>query len=226
MTRPLRLCALVMMLAAPAPAAAEVPYPVAPEPLPGVVGGESQHKDLPIQIESTSLEVRGKSKIATFIGDVVVVQGDMTLKCQTLMIFYGPEAGAAAKPAATVTARPAATQGGRNEPKPVPGTGKQEIRRIEAHGGVTVVTKDRNASGELGIYDLKTKTITLTGNVVITQGKDVLRGDRVVFDTVTGNARVESGATVQDRVRALILPSKGENGAPTNTMSIAPSRTN
>ena len=41
-----------------------------------------------------------------------------------------------------------------------------------------LVTKDQNASGELGVYDLKSKMITLTGNVVVSQGKNVLRGEQ------------------------------------------------
>jgi lipopolysaccharide export system protein LptA len=99
--------------------------------------------------------------------------------------------------------------------------GQQDIRRIEARGGVTVISKDQNASGDLGVYDLKKKTITLTGNVVVSQGKNVLHGDRVVVDTVTGNAHLDSGVSSQNRVRALILPNKGDNGAP-NFMSITP----
>jgi hypothetical protein len=53
--------------------------------------------------------------------------------------------------------------------------------------------KDQNASGDLGVYDTKTKTITLTGNVVVSQGMNVVRGERVVVNTATGDARVESG---------------------------------
>jgi len=45
---------------------------------------------------------------------------------------------------------------------------------------------------------MKTKTITLTGNVVVSQGKNVVRGERVVVNTVTGDARVESGVTAHD----------------------------
>jgi large subunit ribosomal protein L25 len=52
-----------------------------------------------------------------------------------------------------------------------------------------------SASGDLGIYDLKSKTITLSGNVVVSQGQNVIHGERVVVDTVTGNARVESGSS-------------------------------
>src|SRR5208282_4637042 len=101
--------------------------------------------------------------------------------------------------------------------KPTPGApqGAQNIRRIEARGGVTVITKDQNASGDLGVYDLKTKTITLSGNVVVSQGQNVIHGERVVVDTATGYARVESassggtaggGAAGPSRVRALIQP--------------------
>src|SRR6516164_306948 len=110
--------------------------------------------------------------------------------------------------------------------------GAQNIRRIEARGAVTVTTKDQSASGDLGIYDLKTKTITLSGNVVVSQGQNVIHGERVVVDTETGNARVESGsagATAgsggSGRVRALIQPGKGQGGA-SNIMTIGPGRPN
>jgi lipopolysaccharide export system protein LptA len=103
--------------------------------------------------------------------------------------------------------------------------GAQNIRRIEARGGVTVITKDQNASGDLGVYDLAAKTITLTGNVVVSQGQNVIHGERVVVDTVTGNARVESnnqgGGATPSRVRALIQPNQGQNSGG-NVMTIGP----
>ena len=40
-----------------------------------------------------------------------------------------------------------------------------------ARGGVTGITKDQNASGDLGVYDLIANTITLTGNVVVSHSK-------------------------------------------------------
>ncbi len=210
----------LVALAAPLAAAAQGPRPAAPGPMQGLVQG-SENQDQPVQIEAATLEVRDKAKMATFSGNVQVVQGDTTMKCQTLVVFYGPEPGAnPSKPAVTT----AATAPGM--PK-----GAQNIRRIEARGGVTVVTKGQNASGDLGIYDLKTKTITLSGNVVVSQGPNVLHGERVVVDTVTGNARVESGEpgtkTAQGRVRALILPNKGgQNSGASNFMTIGPGRTN
>jgi lipopolysaccharide export system protein LptA len=229
MTRWLRLIAAIMALAAPGAAAAQSPVqsPIQ-NPMQGLQG---QNKDLPIHIEAATLEVHDKAKTATFSGNVQVVQGDTTMRCKSLVVFYGADEGAnAAKPAAAAPPRPAAASAATatTTTTATPGMpqGAQSIRRIEARGGVTVVTKDQNASGELGVYDLKSKTITLTGNVVVSQGKNVLHGERVVVDTATGNARVESGATAHDRVRALIQPGKGANGTPGNVMSLGPARPN
>jgi lipopolysaccharide export system protein LptA len=182
---------------------------------------QGQNNGQPIHIEAMTLEIRDKDKTATFSGNVQVVQGDTTMRCRTLVVFYGPEEGAGVTKAAAPTstesqAAPGMPQGG-------------NFRRAEARGDVTVVSKDQNASGDLGVYDTKTKTITLTGNVVVSQGKNVVRGERVVVNTATGDARVESGVTAHDvtaheRVRVLILPAKDAKGAPTNTMSFeAPS---
>ena len=214
------------------PAAAQGQQSAAPNPLQSIQG---DNKDQPVQIDAATLEVHDKSKTATFSGNVQVVQGDTTMKCQTLVVFYGQEVGLGADGAAAATTPATATA---SAAKPTTGTpqGAQNIRRIEARGGVTVITKDQNASGDLGIYDLKTKTITLSGNVVVSQGPNVIHGERVVVDTTTGNARVESGSTPgagsavagapPGRVRALIQPNKGQNGGASNIMTIGPAKPN
>jgi lipopolysaccharide export system protein LptA len=205
--------AVIVALLAPGFAAAQGPSPLQ-NALPG------QNQDQPVQIEAATLEVHDKNKTATFAGNVQVVQGDTTMKCQTLVVFYGHEVGIGQNAAPAADAKQESTS---------PPKGAQDIRRIEAHGGVTVVTKDQNASGDLGVYDLQSKTITLTGNVVVSQGQNVIHGERVVVDTVSGNARVESsegGGAAPGRVRALILPNKGQNGGTGNMMTIGPGRTN
>ena len=219
MIRCLKLCLAAATLAVAAPAAAQAPSGASPFGL-----SQDQNKDQPVEIEAGTLEVRDKNKTATFSGNVKVVQGDTTMKCQNLVVFYGQEVGIAGGSAPAVTTT-----------KSTPGMpqGAQNIRRIEARGGVTVTTKDQNAAGDLGVYDLKTKTITLSGNVTVSQGQNVIHGERVIVDMVTGNARVESGSSASagaaaspGRVRALILPGKGQNGGPTNFMTLGPGKTN
>src|SRR3954466_5868043 len=50
--------------------------------------GFSQNRNQPVQIEAASLEVRDKEKKATFSGNVKVVQGDTTMRCKSLVVFY------------------------------------------------------------------------------------------------------------------------------------------
>jgi lipopolysaccharide export system protein LptA len=210
MTRGLHLSILAAALLISASAAAQGSHP-AGGLLPGAQG---QDQNQPIQIDAKSLEVHDKSKTATFSGDVKVVQGDTTMTCKLLVVFYGQElgiAGAGAKPVAAADASSGAVPDAQN------------IKRIEARGGVTVVSKDQTASGDLGVYDLPAKTITLSGNVVVTQGKNVIHGERVIVNTVTGDAHVESApGAPQGRVRALIIPQKGQNGEQSNFMTIGP----
>jgi lipopolysaccharide export system protein LptA len=171
--------------AAPAAAVAKGP--------PNALQGFSQNRDQPVHIEAATLEVRDKDKVATFSGDVHVTQGDTGLRCKSLVVFYEQDA----KDGAKSNTLPAADAG--------PG-GQQRIKRLEARGGVVVTQKEQTATGNLGIFDMKTNTVTLTGNVVMTQGKNVLRGDRLVVDLTSGVSRVEAGKNGHGRVQGLFLP--------------------
>src|SRR5215472_13209096 len=92
--------------------------------------GLSENKDAPVQIEAATLEVQDKNKTATFSGNVQVVQGDTTMRCRSLVVFYGQELGIGEARAEVTTGTAAkSTLGGSK--------GAQNIRRIEARGGVT-----------------------------------------------------------------------------------------
>ncbi len=143
--------------------------------------GFSQNRDKPVHIEAATLEVRDKQKQATFSGDVRVKQGDTGLRCKSLVVFYeqGGEAGEKSKSLQAAN--------------PGPG-GEQRIKRLEARGSVVVTQKDQTATGDLGIFDMKSNTVTLTGNpVVMTQGQNVLRGGKLVVDLTSGVSRIEGG---------------------------------
>lgn len=163
---------------------------------PNALQGFSQNRDQPVQIEAATLEVRDKDQVATFSGDVRVQQGDTGMRCKSLVVFYERD-GKDGKEASKGKTLIADTPG--------PG-GQQKIRRLEARGGVVVTQKDQTASGDLGVFDMKTNTVTLVGNVVMTQGKNVLRGDRLVVNLDSGISRVESGKNGTGRVQGLFQP--------------------
>jgi lipopolysaccharide export system protein LptA len=169
---------------------------------PNALQGFSQNRDQPVHIEASTLEVRDKDKMATFSGNVRVTQGDTGLRCKSLVVFYEQNDSDADKSKSVALANPG------------PG-GQQRIKKLEARGGVVVTQKAETATGDLGLFDMQTNTVTLTGNVVMTQGQNVLRGDRLVVDLTSGVSRVESGKNGQGRVQGLFLPgSVGPDGKP------------
>lgn len=181
---------------------------------PNALQGFSKNRDQPVHIEAATLEVRDKDKMATFSGDVRVKQGDTGMRCKSLLVFYEQD-GADDKNGKTM---PAATPG--------PG-GAQKIKRLEARGGVVVTQKEQTATGDLGIFDMKANTVTLTGNVMMTQGKNVLRGDRLVVDLTSGVSRVESGKNGTGRVQGLFVPGSMDVPDPRKRQpSLQPPRSN
>ena len=156
---------------------------------PNALQGFSQNRDQPVRIEAATLEVRNKDQVATFSGNVKVTQGDTVMRCKSLLVFYDQDGEGKTMQAAT----------------PGPG-GQQKIKRLEARGGVVVTQKDQTATGNLGIFDMRTNTVDLTGDVVMTQGQNMLRGDRLVVDLTSGVSRVESGKNGQGRVQGLFQP--------------------
>ena len=105
------------------------------------------------------------------------------------MVFYDFGAAPAAAPAAN--AKAAAKSAPIQSATPGPG-GSSSIRRLEAKGSVVVTQKDQVVTGETAVFDTKTNLVTMLGGVVLTQGKNVLRGDRLMVDMTTGVSRVES----------------------------------
>jgi lipopolysaccharide export system protein LptA len=160
---------------------------------PNALQGFSQNRDQPVHIEAATLEVRDKDKMATFSGNVKVTQGDTGLRCKSLVVFYEQNDANADKSKSVALANPG------------PG-GQQRIKKLEARGGVVVTQKDETATGDLGLFDMQSNTVTLSGNVVMTQGQNVLRGERLVVDLTNGVSRIESGKNGQGRVQGLFLP--------------------
>jgi lipopolysaccharide export system protein LptA len=159
----------------------------------GAMQGFSANRDQPVKITANSLEVRDKIHQATFMGDVKLVQGDTTITCKALVVFYEDNSA------------PAAKKGPAPDQQQAQKT-SQQIKRAECKGDVLIVQKDQTASGETGVFDIKSNTVTLTGGVVVTQGQKVMRGDRMVANLNTGVTTVDSSKG-SGRVEVMLPPS-------------------
>jgi lipopolysaccharide export system protein LptA len=148
----------------------------------------SQQRDEPVKITAASLEVRDKAKTATFSGNVQVVRGETSIRSRALIVFYDDDGRGAPAPKAGLSS----------------GQNKQQIRRMQARGPVVITQKEQCAVGDLADLDMRTNVATLSGNVVLVRGDNVLRGDRLFVDMATGISRMDGG-----RVEGL-LNSKSE----------------
>jgi lipopolysaccharide export system protein LptA len=167
--------------------------------VPNALQGFQQNRGQPVKIEASRLEVRDKDKVATFTGNVKVVQGDTTMRCKVLVVFYEKKDEA--------QGGPTGSQPGAPMPAAAPGpAGSSQINRLEAKGNVVVTQKDQTATGDTGLFDMKSNTVTMTGNVLVSQGTNVMRGEKLVVDLTTGVSRVDAGGGL---VRMLL-----QNGGP------------
>jgi lipopolysaccharide export system protein LptA len=145
---------------------------------PNALQGFSTNRDKPVKIQAASLEVRDKEKVATFSGDVHVVQGDTDMRCKTLVVYYEDNSKDSKESVKAAQPGPA---------------GSSQIRRMEARGSVVVTQKDQVATGDRGDFDMRTNTVVLSGKVVVTKGQDMLRGERLVVNLTDGVSRMEGG---------------------------------
>ncbi|MDF2998773.1 MAG: organic solvent tolerance protein OstA [Xanthobacteraceae bacterium] len=170
--------------------------------VPNALEGFSKNRNEPIKIDANSLEVRDKDKAAVFSGNVIVQQGDTTLRCKELVVFYDGKGAA----------KPAPGDAGKSNADSLASGGpisSSAIRRLEINGGVIVNTKEQTATGEQAIFETASNTITLTGKpVVLTSGPNVIRGQKLTVDLVSGTSRFEGG-----RVESLIVPGSAKQFA-------------
>lgn len=147
----------------------------------GAFSGLGSDSREPIRIDADRLDVFDRENRAVYAGNVVAVQGDTTIRCSALTIFFERQGGEAA---------------GSDE--------GDSINRIECDGPVTILSKDQVATGDRAVYDRQIGQMVMTGNVALSQGPNVTRGERLVYDIDRGVANVEAGP--RQRVRGLFVP--------------------
>lgn len=120
----------------------------------------------PIDIDAARIEVRDQERQAIFSGDVNVRQGAMTLDAAQIRVFYERA----------------------KDNNPV-------ILRVDAEGGVRLTSPSERAQARYGIYDVEQRQLTMVGDVVMTRGDSVLRGQRLAIDLDNGRSTLDGAGT-------------------------------
>ena len=156
-----------------------------------------------------SFEWYDNKQIAVARGDAIAVRADRHIRADVLTAHMtkNPPPPAAAQPGAV--ARPGGADLARAQPrapsaKPPPGKaepggaagapdageGGSRISRIDAQGKVVVWNPTDIGRGDYGVYNADTGIVTLLGNVTVTRGQDVIRGQYAVVDLNRNISRI------------------------------------
>jgi lipopolysaccharide transport protein LptA/LPS export ABC transporter protein LptC len=130
----------------------------------------------PINIEADALDIFDQAKMAVFKGNVVAKQGDFIVRASELTARYSGQSGLGL----------AST--------PVKGEKGQaaQLQKIEARQKVVIVSSDgRTASGDWADFNTKANTAVVGGKVIVSQGKNVVEGTKLLIDMTTGQTRFE-----------------------------------
>jgi lipopolysaccharide export system protein LptA len=167
-----------------------------------IAPGTGPASKAPIATTSDKLDRDDNKHMTVLTGSVEALQGPARLVTDKLTIYsYGPGEGPDAQAKAGASPAKASSAPGQDD------TSINGVKQMIAEGHVFYVTQNETARGDRGVWDAQPDTITLTGGVIVVQGKNVLRGDKMVIDRKTGQTTVVSDATGRNnpnRVRAVI----------------------
>ncbi len=162
-------------------------FPAHAQSFSGAFEGMSDSKE-PVQIEADRLEVQDNQGIAMFEGNVAVNQGSTLLKTSKLKVYY---------------IRDAQSEGEANSLG-------SNIKKIEASGKVAVRSGDQVATADNAVVDMQGQTATLSGNVTVSQGVNIITGCNLKINLATNAANLtpcSSGSGKQGRPTLVFTPS-------------------
>ena len=128
---------------------------------------KNHDSNAPVNFSADRIEVQDRADRVVVSGNVVVTQAGMTLNAARMTVAYRNGTG---------------------------GSGV-EVDRIDASGNVVVTKGSETARGNVAIYDLNSRLITMLGNVTLMQGSNRLSGGRLVIDLTSGRSTVDGRAS-------------------------------
>ncbi len=148
----------------------------------------------PVDITADVSEYTNNQCTSVWRGDAEVLQGDARLRADVLTISFRIKAGELPKPGSGDV-----------------GSDCGELTRVEARGAVYYLTPGQRVRGDAAVYDARNETIVMTGEVVATDGLNVLVGSRMVFNLDTGEGQLVgtgTGLGQPGRPRGIFFPER------------------
>ncbi|WP_426039765.1 LptA/OstA family protein [Brevundimonas sp. DC300-4] len=159
-------------------------------------------------MKTSHLILTGASVLALGLGGAALAQTRSNVSNQP--IGYGADTGELTNTAVSLRGRAEITQGDtRLRANAILGVRDASggLTRIEATGEVYYVTPNETIRGDRAIYTVSNATVVVTGDVILTQGQNVLTGASLSYNVDTGEALVAGGTAANGgRVRGVFYP--------------------
>lgn len=150
----------------------------------------------PVKISADKAEYFNKEGTVIFTGSVVVVQEDSTLTAERMDVTFEKPAQQSSPPAEGIGA-PANAQ----RISKIVAQEKVSFRQIDPE-----TKKERYATGDTGVYDVAPRTVTMTGNARLWEGKNVIVGEEMVFHLE------DKKVVVKGKVNLTVYPDEVKEG--------------
>ncbi|MFC5344024.1 LptA/OstA family protein [Brevundimonas staleyi] len=159
-------------------------------------------------MKTSHLILTGAAVLALGLGGAAIAQTRSSVSNQP--IGYGADTGELTNTAVSLRGRAEITQGDtRLRANAIEGArdASGALTRIEATGEVYYVTPNETIRGNRAVYTVSNATVVVTGDVILTQGQNVLTGGSLTYNVDSGQARIEGGGGQNSgRVRGVFYP--------------------
>lgn len=156
----------------------------------------AQNNKAPVDVAADSQDFTNSECVNVWRGNVEALQDNARLRTDLLKAFFQAKAGKS-------------------------GSGSNacgDLIRMEAQGAIYYVTPQQRVHGDNAVYEAGNDTLTVTGDVVAVQGQNVIRGQRMVINTKTGEGHMVGAATgrgAPNRVRGVFYPKDSNSNSQT-----------
>jgi lipopolysaccharide export system protein LptA len=129
-----------------------------------------------VNIEADSMEVLEAEKRAVFKGNVHAQRTETRLTSDRMVVTY-------------------------RDVQQADGSKRTDVAMIDAQGNVKIRTPRQTITGDNALLDVASDLLTVTGNVVVTEGSTVIRGTKLKADLKAKTSSMTGG-----RVRGSFVP--------------------
>jgi lipopolysaccharide export system protein LptA len=129
-----------------------------------------------VNVEADQMEIIDAEHLTIFKGNVIALRSTDQIKSDEMVVTN-------------------------KDVKQTDGTMKSETDLLDAKGNVTITTKTQTITGNAAKYYVQLDKLEVTGNVLVKEGKSVIKGEKLNVDLKTNHLQMSGG-----RVRGSFVP--------------------